>query len=234
MRRFSFLRKHVAVGAVAAAALLVAAGVAYATIPDGNGVIHGCYAKSGGALRVIDASVRNCPKSETALSWNVQGIQGPQGPPGLTAAWTGYSYARDASESYPTVGGEIAHFAFTSPADGYAVVTANFVVRVRNHFDSTGDDCRVETQIAPTAGAPDETAPGFVDQWVNGNLPTEAGPGTALGLNESTTRVIPVAQGQNIVYLNGEEQQCVGVLLGPLTMTAVLVQSNPAATLTEP
>src|SRR5580765_4375913 len=45
MHRFSFVRKPIAVLALAAAALLVAAGVAYATIPDSAGVIHGCYAK---------------------------------------------------------------------------------------------------------------------------------------------------------------------------------------------
>jgi hypothetical protein len=45
-------------------------------------VIHGCYSKSGGSLRVIDASVTNCTKSETSLDWNVQGQQGPQGPQG--------------------------------------------------------------------------------------------------------------------------------------------------------
>jgi Collagen triple helix repeat (20 copies) len=80
------LRKRIAFAAFAAtAALLVAGGVAYATIPDSNGVIHGCYAKSGGALRVIDASVTNCKSTETSLDWNVQGQQGPQGaqgPPG--------------------------------------------------------------------------------------------------------------------------------------------------------
>ena len=84
MHRFSFVRKPVAVVAVAAAALLAVAGVAYATIPDSGGVIHGCYSKSGGSLRVIDASVTNCSKSETALDWNVQGQQGPQGPQGAT------------------------------------------------------------------------------------------------------------------------------------------------------
>jgi hypothetical protein len=86
MHRFSFLRKPVAVVAIATAALLVVAGVAYATIPDSGGVIHGCYSKSGGSLRVIDASVTNCGKSETALDWNVQGQQGPQGPQGQQGA----------------------------------------------------------------------------------------------------------------------------------------------------
>ena len=52
----------------------------YATIPDSGGTIHGCYAKSGGSLRVIDAGVTNCKSTETSLDWNVQGQQGPQGP----------------------------------------------------------------------------------------------------------------------------------------------------------
>lgn len=76
--------KRAIVASAAAAALLVAAGVAYATIPDSNGVIHGCYARSGGSLRVIDASVTNCKSTETSLDWNVQGPQGPQGPTGPT------------------------------------------------------------------------------------------------------------------------------------------------------
>ena len=59
--------------------LALFAGVAYATIPGSDGVIRGCYAKSGGTLRVIDASVTNCKASETALNWNVGG---PAGPPG--------------------------------------------------------------------------------------------------------------------------------------------------------
>jgi hypothetical protein len=66
-------------GAVAAVAL---AGTAYATIPAGDGVIHGCYAKSGGTLRVIDASVTNCKSGETALDWSQLGQPGPKGDPG--------------------------------------------------------------------------------------------------------------------------------------------------------
>ncbi|MFZ1881412.1 MAG: collagen-like protein [Gaiellaceae bacterium] len=69
--------------------LLTLAGVAYATIPN-DGTIHGCYARSGGSLRVIDASVTNCKSTETSLDWNVQGptgptgATGPQGAPGAT------------------------------------------------------------------------------------------------------------------------------------------------------
>jgi hypothetical protein len=35
---------------------LAAAGIAYASIPDANGVIHGCYSKDNGSLRAIDPS----------------------------------------------------------------------------------------------------------------------------------------------------------------------------------
>jgi hypothetical protein len=66
-------------GAVATVAL---AGTAYATIPAGDGVIDGCYAKSGGTLRVIDAAVTTCKSGETALSWSQQGVPGPTGAPG--------------------------------------------------------------------------------------------------------------------------------------------------------
>jgi hypothetical protein len=66
-------------GAIATVAL---AGTAYATIPGGDGIIHGCYAKSGGTLRVIDASVTKCKDGETSLDWSQQGLPGPKGDPG--------------------------------------------------------------------------------------------------------------------------------------------------------
>jgi hypothetical protein len=58
--------------------------VAYATIPDANGVIHGCYKKSGGHLRVIDSDVSQCDmRAEIPIQWNQTGPQGPAGPQGL-------------------------------------------------------------------------------------------------------------------------------------------------------
>jgi hypothetical protein len=71
-------------GSAIVAATLAVGGVAFATIPT-NGVISGCYLKSGGTLRVIDATTGKCSSKETSLNWNVQGApgsQGPQGPPG--------------------------------------------------------------------------------------------------------------------------------------------------------
>lgn len=75
------MRTRIVMVAAAVGALIVIPGVAVGTIPN-NGVINVCYVKSGGALHVIDGSVRNCSKNETALSWNVAGQQGPAGPQG--------------------------------------------------------------------------------------------------------------------------------------------------------
>ena len=66
----AFLRHRVLVGAVVVGLVGVAAGgVAYADIPEGSGVIHGCYANKGGGLRVIDTDVgQSCDaKKETPL-----------------------------------------------------------------------------------------------------------------------------------------------------------------------
>ncbi|MDQ4070477.1 MAG: collagen-like protein [Actinomycetota bacterium] len=48
--------------------------------------MHGCYSKSGGAIRVIDASVTSCKQGETAIRWNKEGPAGPVGPPGPQGA----------------------------------------------------------------------------------------------------------------------------------------------------
>jgi hypothetical protein len=69
--------------------LVVAGTVAFASIPDSSGVIHGCYKTENGQLRVIDPATQQCLPSETAISWNatgpqgIQGATGAQGPQGL-------------------------------------------------------------------------------------------------------------------------------------------------------
>jgi hypothetical protein len=66
---------------VIVAACVIGASVAWAAIPNG-GVISACYAKSGGALKVIDPATDSCSSKETALTWNAQGPAGPPGPTG--------------------------------------------------------------------------------------------------------------------------------------------------------
>ncbi|HMQ02488.1 MAG TPA: hypothetical protein PKD26_01045 [Pyrinomonadaceae bacterium] len=68
----------------AAAAVIISAVIAFANIPGANGVIHGCYDTSTGAVRVIDfeAGAKCRIPGEAALNWNQTGPQGPQGPAG--------------------------------------------------------------------------------------------------------------------------------------------------------
>jgi hypothetical protein len=75
-----FGRRQRRIAGVVAVVLIVAllGGIAYAAIPDANGVIHGCYKDVSGNLRVVD-SATSCLPSETAISWNQSGQQGPPG-----------------------------------------------------------------------------------------------------------------------------------------------------------
>jgi hypothetical protein len=75
------MKRKAIVASLIAGAVAVGGGLAYATIPNGA-VIHGCYARSGGAVRVIDGDVTSCKPSETSLDWNAQGPAGQQGPAG--------------------------------------------------------------------------------------------------------------------------------------------------------
>ena len=45
-------------------AVVLVAGLAQATVPDSSGMIHGCYANKGGALRVIDSPSKSCKATE--------------------------------------------------------------------------------------------------------------------------------------------------------------------------
>jgi hypothetical protein len=93
------MKKPVAVMVVLVLASSTA--IAFASIPSANGVIHGCFRRADGRLRVINRDVgRTCRDGERSLSWNrrgrrglqglrgprgLQGIQGPQGEPGVSS-----------------------------------------------------------------------------------------------------------------------------------------------------
>jgi len=75
-RRLSLVALFVGVG-------VAAGGIAYASIPDSSGVIHGCFKATGGALRVIDTGAGGaCNASERALDWNQAGPEGATGSAG--------------------------------------------------------------------------------------------------------------------------------------------------------
>ena len=73
------MRKRSILIAVVTVAVLAIAGVAYATVVDSSGVIHGCVTTAGingsHALVVQDTGT-SCPKGTTALNWNQSGSGG--------------------------------------------------------------------------------------------------------------------------------------------------------------
>ena len=77
----------------------MAAGLAYAAIPDPDGTIHACRQKSNGHLRVIDPAVSSCTNAELPLSWSQTGPAGTAGPAGAdgedgTPGISGYQVVR--------------------------------------------------------------------------------------------------------------------------------------------
>lgn len=69
-------------------AVLAISGVAYATVVDSSGVIHGCVtnaAVNGSHALVVQDTGTSCPKGTSALNWNQAGSGGAStaGPSGL-------------------------------------------------------------------------------------------------------------------------------------------------------
>jgi hypothetical protein len=113
-------RVIIAVTAAAAVAVAITGGaIAYASIPDATGVIHGCYTVKGGSLRVIDtAKGQKCATGQQSLNWNQKGTQGPPGPAGVS----GYSVARCTVAEDGTTGS----FYVASSSGGTCSVTGNY------------------------------------------------------------------------------------------------------------
>jgi hypothetical protein len=86
VRMFKRIRVRVTYANVMATVAVVAAlgGGAYAAlaaIPDSGGVIHACFKKKKGKLRVVNNP--KCKKKERALAWNQTGPPGQQGVKGV-------------------------------------------------------------------------------------------------------------------------------------------------------
>jgi len=100
-------RQRLTVGAAGVVAVLVAAGIASASIPDSSGVIHGCYdaktakTENGTRLNIVDYPSATCGGKKTAVSWNQAGPTGPTGATGQAGATGGQGAT---GQSRPTGG----------------------------------------------------------------------------------------------------------------------------------
>lgn len=235
------------------AIIVLGGGVAYAAEQLGKGSVGARELKRGAVIssKIKDHSIR--PKDiapgvlAPAPEEGKATATAPGGSPGSAPAryvWSDETYPVLAS---PQPDGRVASFNFTSPEAGFAIVTAHFAVRVAN---VPGTDCHVQSQLAtapavlgpPKSGPGPADAPGYIDLWINGALPTMHEDGTWQGFGQAVSRVFPVAAGPNTVYLNGafkgygggKAPNCAAAAWGPIEITATFASENPAASITVP
>ena len=125
---------------VGAVALLVVAGAAYATIPDGGGVYTACRLNGVGTIRLIDPSglssslLSHCTSVETQVSWNQKGQAGQPGTsPTVTQLSAGDSHCPAGGAAITDANGATAYacsgqsFAgtFTSPNGQFSLSVAD-------------------------------------------------------------------------------------------------------------
>jgi hypothetical protein len=142
---------------------LGAAGVAVASIPSTNGVIHGCRSTLTGAVRVIDTDAgQKCQTfGEKQLDWNQQGPQGvpgpagPVGPAGPTGATGSAGPAGPPGSTTPTVKEVLASGSVNGGSDGRAVAhcPAGSVVTGGGYSIGPG----ILVRISSAADFPDES-----------------------------------------------------------------------------
>jgi hypothetical protein len=139
-----------------AAGVALGAGIAYASIPDSGGVIHGCYANKDGSLRVIDTGAGgSCdPKKETSLNWNQKG---PTGPAGTSHAY----YAYGGLTSFTTLGGS-----FATVGKLASLPAGTYVVTARGLVEDLPNDQEAECKLVGGGSDVQET---LVDTFATGS-----------------------------------------------------------------
>ena len=158
--------KKLTLALAGAVATLALTSIGWAAIPDSSSVIHGCYKKDSGALRVYDTAaspVKSCTTKEAPLDWNQQG--------GVTDAYIDYStvgaLVSDTSWPGTVVAGR------SVPAGSYMFV-ANLVLKgLFNSYPSNTTACQLVARDNLTNN----------EYWANGRGTYPANGFTPLGLS---------------------------------------------------
>jgi hypothetical protein len=139
--------------ALAVIAALTLAGIAYASIPDSAGVIHGCYSNKDGSLRVIDSGAGGAcdSKKETPLNWNQKGPTGARGPSGPTGTSHGY-YSYAGLLSFTALGGS-----FNTVGKLSGLPAGTYVVTARGLVEDLPNDQEAECKLVAGGSDVQET-----------------------------------------------------------------------------
>jgi hypothetical protein len=207
-----FKRRKSVVGIAVLAVGMIAGGVAYASVPDSAGVIHGCYAKKNGTLRVIDTATKSqkCGTNELAVNWNQTGPKGATGAKGVTgakgAAGPAGPAGKDGLATYSSGGGVGSN---RIPADGQDHMLARVTVQV----DKTGSQV-IQFQATAVLGTDSDSGAGnlLVSPCFSDALNTEPVPITWLrNISIGAHERIPVTVGFMLKATPGVSEETVGL-----------------------
>jgi len=163
---------------LAAAGVALGAGIAYASVPDSNGVIHGCYATKDGSLRVIDTGSGGAcdAKKETPLTWSQKGPTGARGPTGPAGTSHGY-YSYGGLLAYTTLGGS-----FTKVGELAGLPAETYIVTARGLVEDLPNDQEAECKLVAGGSDVQDT---LVDTFATGS------PRTPFTLSAAVTLTSP-------------------------------------------
>ena len=134
-----------------------AGSIAWASIPDGSGVIHGCYQKNNGALRVVDtAKGQRCNQSEQPHNWSQQGGTGGSAVVARIRS-TGAQATTESAANYPVTGGS-----WTQAADEIDTLHGVVDITVPSFVDCALYSQVIGQNIPPGSGS--------IGVYVDGNL----------------------------------------------------------------
>ena len=115
-----------------------------ASIPDGSGVIHGCYSdrgatgRNGTQLNIVDTATSGCSGGQTAVQWSQTG---PPGPPGVVNAYSVHTTTDVGTGSTLT---PIATLNVPAAGNYFFLTTVRMDLLITNPFDIT-ETCEVST-----------------------------------------------------------------------------------------
>lgn len=166
MRHLPIRRPSPALALSSLALVAALGGAAWAAIPGPEGIIHGCYNKRTGVLRVIDTAAHGkCKRGESELNWMEVGPPGPRGgggPRGLRGETGATGPTGPVGPSNAYTAGETSAVSLTGgqarevlklglPAGDYAVTAS---VEIANEDDKHGGteaaECALKRAASPT------------------------------------------------------------------------------------
>ena len=163
---FAAPRRVLAVGALAAVAVVVAASFGYAAATADNQTYTGCL-QSGDLTKVAigSAPTKACPTNATQISWNQTGPPGLDGQDGAPGEAVAYARISAAGDVVPQFSSNVVQANVTHPAPGlYCIGGLSFtpksvVATGVSGIDGSGNPTFVDTLITAIVSEPGVTFP---------------------------------------------------------------------------